>query len=98
VGARVKEGDLRGVADDALALPDELMQPWGFAQSAALLVDIEPVVCTWRLSIDEHAEANVSSTGSGRHHEMQIACVDVVDDLAFMRRRSSVSSASRKPT
>jgi hypothetical protein len=82
LGARagIEELDFCGVADDAVVLADELVQPWGFMQSAAVLVDVEPVVSTGWLSIDQHAEAYVLAGGSRRHHEVKIAGVEVVED------------------
>ena len=69
-GAGIEEGDFCRVADDAVVLADELIQPWGFEPSAALLVDVEAVVCTRRLSIYEDAEADGSAGRSWRHHEV----------------------------
>ena len=80
-GAGVEKDDLHSAAVDAVLMPDELIEAWSFEWSATLIVDVEPVVTPGGLPVDEHAVAYVSAGGSGRHHEVKIACVEAVADL-----------------
>jgi len=65
---------------DGARLPDELVEPLLGDRAVTLIVDVNAVRRTRRLSIDAHAKAH-GGTGSRRtHDEINVATVKAVDD------------------
>ena len=54
--ARIEKLDLEQSIGDGPGLPDQLIQPLLGNRAVALLVDVDAVSSTWRLSIDQHAK------------------------------------------
>src|SRR5437016_29938 len=78
--ARIDEFDLEQAISDGLGLSDQLIQPLLANRAVALLVDVNSVSGTRRLSIDEHAKSHGSSWHRRPHDEMKIAGVKAVRD------------------
>src|SRR5262249_17117801 len=82
LGARIKKLDFNLAIGDWSALPDQLVQPLLAERAVALFVNIEPVGCAWRLSVDQHAEFHRCLGRRRAHHEIEVARMEAVCDAA----------------
>ena len=71
--ARILKFNFKGMIRDRLRLPDQLIQPLFLDRAVALFVNIAPVRCARRLTIDKHSIPNRRSSRSRPQHNMQIA-------------------------
>ena len=78
--ARIEKLDLELSISDGLRLSDQLIQPLFGHRTVALVVNVNSVSSARRLSIDEHAKSNGSSSHCRSHDEMKIAGVKAVRD------------------
>src|SRR5215510_10097836 len=80
--ARIEKLDLEQSIGDGFRLPDQLVQALFGDRAVALIVDIDAMGGTWRLSIDEHTKPHGGAWGCRSHDEIEIAGVKAVGNPA----------------
>ena len=87
--AWIEKLDLKGAVVDRVFLTDELVQAVFGDLSVSVRIGVHSVILTRRLPVDLHAEADRLSVGSGPQHQVHVARVETIDDLAWRGVESS---------
>jgi hypothetical protein len=81
-GAPVLELDLKPPVTDRSLLADELIHPLLYNRAVPVCVDISSVARRGALTVEQHAKPHGRALSRRSHHEVHIARVELVRDLA----------------
>src|SRR5262249_7784104 len=78
--ARLEELDLEPPVADRRRLADQLVDPLVVGGAVAMLIDVDAVGATRRLTVETHGEPHGGAPNRWTHYEMQIAGVELIRD------------------